>query len=66
MAARASAAHRIGTCGALEDHAVTEERLLERTKTAPLPLLGGTPAERASALERAYEIRGREIAWLPR
>lgn len=51
--------------GTLESHPALEERLLELTKSAPLPLFADAHAQRAKALERAYEIRGREIAWSP-
>jgi uncharacterized protein (DUF488 family) len=48
--------------GGLEPHADTEARLLALTKSTPPPLLAG-PTERAAALERAYAIRGRAIAY---
>jgi uncharacterized protein (DUF488 family) len=59
---RGAAVAHILADGGLEPHAKTEARLLALTKTEPLPLLSG-PGERAAALERAYEIRGRAIAY---
>jgi uncharacterized protein (DUF488 family) len=57
--------HHILADGTLESHPAAEDRLLELTKSVPLPLLGEAPEQRGAALERAYEIRGREIAWSP-
>jgi uncharacterized protein (DUF488 family) len=48
--------------GRLESHADTEERLLALARTAPPPLLA-TPENRRAALEQAYALRGRAIAY---
>jgi hypothetical protein len=66
LVARGIRVHHILADGTLESHPAAEDRLLELTKSAPLPLLGEVAEPRGAALERAYEIRGREIAWSPR
>jgi uncharacterized protein (DUF488 family) len=62
LAARDVSISHVLSDGALEPHDATEERLMTLTHTAPPPLLAGE-AERIAALARAYEIRGRAVAY---
>ena len=65
LVARGIRVQHILADGTLESHPAVEDRLLELTKSAPLPLLAEIHELRGAALERAYAIRGREIAWSP-
>lgn len=62
LAARGARIEHILADGSLEPHESVEDRLLALTRTAPPPLLAGE-TERRAALERAYQIRGRAIAY---
>jgi uncharacterized protein (DUF488 family) len=62
LAARSVSISHILADGALEPHVATEERLVALARTAPPPLLA-SKAERIAALARAYEIRGRAVAY---
>ncbi len=62
LVARGVRVHHLLADGGLEAHAETESRLLVQTRCEPPPLFA-TADDRRAALERAYEIRGRAIAW---
>jgi uncharacterized protein (DUF488 family) len=47
--------------GSVEEHVSVERRLVQKMKTAPLPLMESDPAAWEMALRRAYDARGEKI-----
>lgn len=61
LARRGASVRHILANGEVETHEELEERLLRRVRREPLPLFAAE--DRAAALELAYAVRGRAIAY---